>query len=261
MTHHYNQTLRREEMDAVFLDCSKAFDKLPHSTIVASLSSHGVEGELKDLLSDYLRGRSQRVVIDGHFSAERAVPSGVPQGSILGPTLSIIAVNSLAKKLRCFVMQYADDIVLWRALKNNEDCTALQQDLDRLEEWCKETGLEINPGKSQHLRISNKIKKVEIPSGSYTINNKVIPTENEAGCLGVKISSKMDWTAQVDKVTAKCRQTLYAINGFFPKRYGAVKQLLFSSLVRSVAEYASPCWSSSTKRLQRQLESIQKKFL
>ncbi|GAU99856.1 hypothetical protein RvY_10796 [Ramazzottius varieornatus] len=157
-------------------------------------------------------------------------------------------------------MQYADEIVLWRAIKNNEDCKALQQDLDRLEEWCKETGLEINPGKSQHLRISNKTKKVEIPSGSYTINNKVILTENEAECLGVKISSKMDWTAQVNKVTAKCRQTLYVINGFFPKRYGAVTQLLFSSLVRSVADYASPCWFFSTKKLQRQLESIQKNF-
>ncbi|GAU90235.1 hypothetical protein RvY_02683 [Ramazzottius varieornatus] len=142
MAHHCSQALlRREEVDAVFLDCSKAFDKLPHSTIVASLSSHGVEGGLKDLLSDYLRGRSQRVVIDGHFSTERAAPSGVP--------------HDLAKKLWCFVMQYADDIVLWRAIENNEDCTALQQDLDRLEEWCKETGLEINPGKSQHLRISN----------------------------------------------------------------------------------------------------------
>ncbi|GAU94253.1 LOW QUALITY PROTEIN: hypothetical protein RvY_06064 [Ramazzottius varieornatus] len=82
MAHHYSQALlRREEVDAVFLDCSKAFDKLPHSTIVASLSSHGVERELKDLLSDYLPGRIQRVVIDGHFSTERAVPSGVSQGT------------------------------------------------------------------------------------------------------------------------------------------------------------------------------------
>ncbi|GAU90641.1 hypothetical protein RvY_03030 [Ramazzottius varieornatus] len=69
----------------------------------------------------------------------------------------------------------------------------------------------------------------------------------------------MVWTAQVEKVTAKCR--LYAINALFPKRYGAVKQLLFTSLVRSVADYASSAWFSTTKTLQRQLESIQKKFL
>ncbi|GAU94652.1 hypothetical protein RvY_06384 [Ramazzottius varieornatus] len=71
----------------------------------------------------------------------------------------------------------------------------------------------------------------------------------------------MEWTAQVDKVTAKCRQRLYGINGLFPKRYGAVKQLLSTSLVRSIADYAPSSWFTTTKSLQKQLESIQKKFL
>ncbi|GAU90642.1 hypothetical protein RvY_03031 [Ramazzottius varieornatus] len=134
MAHQYTQALlRREEVDAVLLDCSKAFDMIPHSTITASLSNHGVEGELKVLFSDYLRGRSQRVVVDGHFLSERGVPSGTSQGSNLCPILFIIAVNNLAKKLRCFVMQYADDIILWRIIKTPEDCKALQQDLQKLE--------------------------------------------------------------------------------------------------------------------------------
>ncbi|GAU99811.1 hypothetical protein RvY_10754 [Ramazzottius varieornatus] len=190
-------------------------------------------------VSDYLRGRSQRVTVEGHFSSECVVPSGVPQGSVLGPILFIIAVNNLAKRLQCTVMQYADDIVLWRNIKSKEDCTLLQQDLQRLEDWCKETGLELNPENSPHLCISNKMKKVGVPSGSYTINREKIPLVSEAECLGVKLSTKMEWTVQVDKVTAKCRQRLYGINGLFPKRYGAVKQLLFTSLVRSIADYAS----------------------
>ncbi|GAU89354.1 hypothetical protein RvY_01911 [Ramazzottius varieornatus] len=60
---------------------------------------------------------------------------------------------------------------------------------------------------------------------------------------------------------AKCRRRLCAIKGFFPRRFGSVKQLLFNSLVRSVMDYASSCWNSTSKTLQRQLETIQKKFL
>ncbi|GAU87153.1 hypothetical protein RvY_00046 [Ramazzottius varieornatus] len=263
MAHQYSQALlQRAEEDVVLLDCSKAFDKLPHSSIVTSLSSHGVNGEMKGLLSDYLKGRSQRVVVEGHFSSEQSVPSGVPQGSILGPLLFTIAVNSLAKSISSTVMQYADDIVLSRTIKKHEDCVLLQQDLQRLVAWCKEVGLEINPEKSQHLRISNKRdKSVKVPGEYYVISGKKIPLVNEAVCLGVTFSSKLEWTAQVDKVSAKCRQRLYAVNAFFPQRYGAEKQLLYKSLVRAVHDYASSCWFPTTKSLQRQLESIQKKFL
>ncbi|GAV07031.1 hypothetical protein RvY_16921-1 [Ramazzottius varieornatus] len=263
MAHQYSQALlQRDEEDVVCLDCSKAFDKLPHSSIVTSLSSHGVNGEMKGLLSDYLKGRSQRVVVEGHFSSEQSVPSGVPQGSILGPLLFTIAVNSLAKSISSTVMQYADDIVLSRTIKKHEDCVVLQQDLQRLEAWCKEVGLETNPEKSQHLRISNKRdKSVKVPGEYYVISGKKIPLVNEAVCLGITFSSKLEWTAQVDKVTAKCRQRLYAVNAFFPQRYRAVKQLLYKSLVRAVHDYASSCWFPTIKSLQRQLESIQKKFL
>ncbi|GAU90746.1 hypothetical protein RvY_03121 [Ramazzottius varieornatus] len=218
MAHQYSQVLlQRDEVDAVLLDCSKTFDKLPYSTIVRSLASHGVNGELNVLLSDYLRGRGQRAVVEGYLSSEQPVPSGVPQGSILGPLLFVVAVNNLASKLKSLVMRYADDIVLWRTIKSDEECTALQHDLQCLENWCEETGLKLNPEKSQHLRVSNKIKKVAVPSGSYTIDGKQIHTVSWAECLGVTFSSKMDWTGQVDKVTKKCRQRLYAINGSFPK--------------------------------------------
>ncbi|GAU89295.1 hypothetical protein RvY_01861 [Ramazzottius varieornatus] len=262
MAHQYSQVLlQREEVDAVLLDCSKAFDKLPHSTIVRSLASHGVTGELNDLPSDYLRGRSQRVVVEGYFSSEQPVPSGVPQGSILGPLRFVVAVNNLASKLKLPVMQYADGIVLWRTVKSDEDCTALQEDLQRLENWYEENGLKLNRETSQHLRVSNKIMKVAVPSGSYAIDSKQTNTVSGAKCLCVMFSSKMDWTGQVAKVTKKCRQRFYAISGFFPKRHGAVKQLLYNSLVRSVVDYASSCWFSATKGLQKQLESIQKIFL
>ncbi|GAU92257.1 hypothetical protein RvY_04360-3 [Ramazzottius varieornatus] len=89
----------------------------------------------------------------------------------------------------------------------------------------------------------------------------VIPTEAEAECLGVTISSRMDWAGQVDKVVAKCRERLYSIKAFLHRRFGMVKQPLFKSLVRSVMDYASLSWHTTGKGLKKKLENIQKKFL
>ncbi|GAV00593.1 hypothetical protein RvY_11419 [Ramazzottius varieornatus] len=244
MSHHFPQVLlQRNEADVVLLDFFPSMELLVRYWPCSS---------------DYLRGRSQLVMVDGYFSDDQPVKSGVPQGSVFGPTFFTVAVNSLSTCVKSTVLQYADDVVLHRTVSSEDDCRALQEDLENLAVWCRNAGLDMNSRKSQHLRISNRKEKTEIPGGSYKFASDPKPTENEGECLGVTYSSRLDWTAQVDKVTAKCRKRLYAINVYFPRCFGSVKQLLFKSIVRSVMDYASSAWSVSAKCLQRQLENIQK---
>lgn len=73
------------QVDAVYTDISKAFDKVNHSLLLKKLKSAGVHGTLLDWCQSYLADRSQRVVVCGYESASFGVPSGVPQGSHLGP--------------------------------------------------------------------------------------------------------------------------------------------------------------------------------
>ena len=145
---------KKVQTDLIILDFSKAFDRLPHQRLLKKVYHYGIRGNTHQWISSFLNSRTQQVLIEGQSSEKVPVVSGVPQGSVLGPVLILVFINDLPDNINSSTRLFADDCILYRQIRNNNDQHLLQEDLDRLATWEKTWGMKFHPQKCSVLRIS-----------------------------------------------------------------------------------------------------------
>ena len=109
------------QTDTILLDFSKAFDRVPHQRLLRKLEFYGIQGKVLRWIESFLSGRTQQVVVEGEHSSVGPVTSGVPQGSVLGPTLFLIYINDLGEEIRAKVRLFADDTILYSKINTEKD--------------------------------------------------------------------------------------------------------------------------------------------
>ena len=153
---HYDKILSFLEdganVDSIYLDFSKAFDKVDIGLLCHKLRDMGISGKLGIFLNNFLSNRKQYILANGSKSSQSEVKSGVPQGTVLGPVLFLILINDITDNIDSDVSLFADDTRILRPAKNHDDVELLQQDLDKLYTWQDKNNMAFNGKKFEILR-------------------------------------------------------------------------------------------------------------
>ena len=251
--------------DVIYFDFQKAFDSVNHDIILNKLKhQYGIDGSLLRFFKCYLEERYQRVVIGNKMSNSCRVTSGVPQGSILGPTLFILFLNDITSDLSpgTDIAMYADDTKIWRRIITQDDHWILQRDINTLMNWANANKMKFHPSKSNVLPISNAIRPRNDDSFIYSIDNCPISYTDLEKDLGVHIQGKLDWSQHCNKLYSKANQRLGLLKRtcHFTKNINK-RRAFYLSQVRSQLEHCTVVWRPSSVTMVEKLESIQKRSL
>lgn len=123
------------QVDAIFLDYSKAFDRVPHHRLLTKLARYNIHPLVLAWIKDFLSCRMQFTSVNNFNSSCGQVTSGVPQGTVLGPLLFLVFINDLPDSVSSIIRLFADDCVIYRNISSVIDQVALQTDLNSVSAW------------------------------------------------------------------------------------------------------------------------------
>ena len=246
-------------MTVCILIFRKAFDAVPHKRLLHKIKGYGVRGNILNWVTDFLSNRSQYVSIDGICSTNTNVTSGVPQGSVLGPTLFIYYINDLPDVVNTLLRIFADDTKSYDKIENDDDQIKLQSSINSLVKWSQDWLLGFNCDKCKCLHLGKNNKKCQ-----YTIqqNNKTC-IMSETLCekdLGVNIDPDLNFEEHIEIQTKKARGLSGMIMRTFVYKTAPILIPIFKSLIRPILEYGNVVWHPYLRKNIDKIEKIQRHY-
>ena len=244
----------------VFLDISKAFDRVWHDGLIFKLKCYGVNGPLLSLLRSFLSGRVQRVLLDGKNSSWKPIRAGVPQGSILGPLFFLIYINDLPLGIESLAKIFADDTSLFSlVLDQIQSCSMLNRDLERINEWAYHWKMSFNPDPTKQA-VGIYFSKRGPPENSpnITFNNAPVNISDSHKHLGMILDSKLTFDLHLQEKSNKANKGIGIINKV--RNFVSRESLLtiYKAFVRPHLDYGDIIYDRpGNATFSEKLESIQ----
>ena len=189
------------QVDVLFLDFTKVFDKVAHNHLLHKLNYYGICGLNLEWIEQFLADRTQQVVVENKFSTLTPVISGVSQ---LGPLLFLLFINDLPINIDSLVKLYTNDVLMYRSINDVSDHQILQDDLNKLVHWSTIWLMPFNPIKYEHLIITNKFSP-------FVYNYKRNDTKSKY--LGLTISHSLSWFIHISGIIGRATSALALFRG------------------------------------------------
>ena len=241
-------------VDIVYLDFAKAFDKVPHRRLIMKCQGLGISGKVLAWIAEWLKDRKQRVVLNGKASGWGEVLSGVPQGSVLGPTLFLIFINDLDVAVEitgALVKKFADDTKCYMVVKSEQDKVRFQTMLQKLENWGTEWQMLFNMDKCHVIHAGKHNPQFEYVWGGRDL----VVTEAEKD-VGVMVTSNLKPAVQCANAAKKANMVLGQIARGVTYRDRVTFIKLYQVFVLPHLSYAVQAWAPFYKEL---LEKVQRR--
>ena len=263
----YNATDNSKEgrsgVHALFLDFRKAFDLVDHGILLRKLAELNVNKSFWMWTKSFLEERSQQVKLGDTKSRTVICRAGVPQGSVISPTLFNVHINDLEDSvpghLNVSSCKYADDCTQYDIIQE-DDNSKIQEALDAVDNWAIVNKMQLNPKKTKDMWICFR-NDIEPPS-PLILGNSTIERVTSFKLLGVWHQNDLKWNQHIEEITKKANKRLYFLRecrrANLPKEVGITCYL---TKIRPLLEYGAAIWGGLPDHLANELENVQKRSL
>lgn len=252
-THNFDKTV---QTDIIYLDFSRCFDSVSHPKLIHKLSCIGFRGSALAWLRNFLHNRTQQVRVDNVTSHSCDVISGVPQGTILGPTLFICYTFDIVHVVQnSQISLYADDSKIFKGISCIEDCHKLQSDLNAICKWSDKWQLSLNVQKTFVLSVGNVRFRFD-----YVMYGNEIKHTDSMTDLGIEIQSNLKFSKHCSTISRKAYWSIRNIFLHFCNHTMDFYKKMYTTYVRPILESASEIWSPENLCDIDCIERVQKYF-
>lgn len=266
---------KKKKVLSIFLDLKKAFDTVSIPNLISKLEELGIRGQTLNIFRDYLQNRTQCVKIQNYLSREEPVTFGVPQGSVLGPTLFIIYVNQLCNLNleNGRIVSFADDTVLTFSGDTWDDAFhSAQKGLNIVLQWLKKHILTINTDKTKVLTYS--LRNSAQPPNSYALVAHSCLLSGTATCtcphlercqtikyLGVTLDNSLSFAPHIELLSKRVRKLIFVFSNLRHIAESHVIRCTYYALCQSLLTYCICAWGGAPKTVLLRLERAQRAVL
>lgn len=259
----------------VFLDLAKAFDTVSIPLLTWKLEQCGIRGIPLKLFSNYLSNRKQRVKIGNVVSEDQPIICGVPQGSILGPSLFLVYINGLcnAQLENGKILTFADDTALFFSGDSwDEVFNQAQTGVNKVSSWLKDNILTLNVSKTNYIAFALRPDYLPPSTLNITIHSCASVTDGICSCptlkrtdqtkyLGVTMDQTLTFKHHTNTLVNRLRKMIYIFRGLKHVADRKIILMVYKSLAQSVISYCITSWGGAAKTYLLELERAQRAIL